>query len=122
MKTLLSLLIAAAITTSANAQTPKAGPNGGMLAGKSHHQVELVTEASELSVYLLHDGKMSTVKGANLRVVIQQAGSNTTVQLTNVDNKKLVGKLAAPLAKGAIVVITGKDDHGDAISARYTIN
>lgn len=122
MKTLLSLLVAAVLTTSAHAQTPKLGPNGGMLAGKADHQVELVTQPGELTVYLLHDGKLSTTKGSNLRVVIQQGGANTTVLLTNVENKKLVGKLPAPLTKGAIVVITGKDDHGDAIAARYTIN
>jgi hypothetical protein len=34
----------------------------------------------------------------------------------------MVGRLAAPLAKGAIVVLTGKDDHGDVISARYVLN
>jgi hypothetical protein len=33
--------------------------------------------------------------------------------------KRLVAKLAAPLGKGAIVVLTGKDHHGDAVSARY---
>ena len=30
-------------------------------------------------------------------------------------------KLATPLDSGAIVVVTGKDDHGDALTARYTI-
>ena len=38
------------------------------------------------------------------------------------NGKKMVGKLPAPVGKGAIVVLTGKDDHGDVISARYVLN
>ena len=34
----------------------------------------------------------------------------------------MVGKLAAPLGKGAIVVLTGKDHHGDVVNARYVLN
>jgi hypothetical protein len=43
------------------------------------------------------------------------------VPLVDVENRKLVGKLESPLGAGAIVVVTGKDDHGDVLSARYTI-
>lgn len=97
------------------------GPNGGMLAGKSGHQLELVVSPTQLTIYMIDDGKAHSVKGSKLRAIVQAAGKSTTVPLDDVGGEKLVGKLGAPLASGAIVVVTGKDDHGDAVSARYTI-
>ena len=38
------------------------------------------------------------------------------------DGTKLVAKLPAPLAKGAIVVISGTDGDNHMISSRYIIN
>lgn len=133
MKPLLAIALAAALGVApaiATAQQQKApaaqakaklGPNGGQLAGKSGHETELVVSQTELTVYLIDKGKAHSTKGASLRAVVQEAGKSTTVQLADVKNEKLVGKLAQPLGKGAIVVITGKDDHGDAVSVRYVI-
>ena len=90
----------------------KAGPNGGKLAGKDGHETELVLNPT---------GKVGPTKGAVVQAVMQVAGVATTVQLVNADGKKLIGKLASPLTSGAIVVISGKDDHGHAISSRYVI-
>ena len=56
-----------------------------------------------------------------MRVVIQQSGKTTTVDLADQQGKRLTGKLDAPIERGAIVVVTGKDKHGDVISARYVI-
>jgi hypothetical protein len=75
-----------------------------------------------LTVYLIEKGKVGTAKGAVIRAVIQQGGKNTTLGMAVVEGKKLVAKLAAPLGKGAIVVITGKDDHGHTVNARYVID
>jgi maltose-binding protein MalE len=121
MKKLLAIAFAAVFATSALAQQA-VGPNGGSLAGKAGHETELVISPTELTVYLIDKGKAHSTKGASLRAVVQEGGKSTTVPLVDVKNEKLVGKLAAPLGKGAIVVITGKDDHGDAVSARYTVN
>jgi hypothetical protein len=41
--------------------------------------------------------------------------------LVDDQGKRLVGKLGTPFEKGAIVVISGKDHHGDNLSARYVI-
>jgi hypothetical protein len=101
----------------------KAGPNGGKLAGKAGHETELVVGPTELVVYLIDHGKPHSVKGVSLRAVIQQeGGASTTVAFAPADDKKLVAKLSAPLSKGAIVVLTGKDDHRDAIASRYVID
>jgi hypothetical protein len=92
-----------------------------MLAGKGGHETELVLSPTELTVYIIDHGKVHSTKGVSLRAVVQQGGKSTTVQLADVDNKKLVGKLETPIGAGAIVVVTGKDDHGDVLTARYTI-
>ena len=100
----------------------KAGPNGGLLGGSGSHQAELIVAPEQLTVYLLENGKPHDSKGASFRVVVQQEGKTTTINLTDDGGKRLVAKLAAPLAKGAIVVLTGKDHHGDQFSARYVVN
>jgi hypothetical protein len=119
------LALILAMTAILAAATPvlaqKAGPNGGLLGGSGKHQTELVVTASDLTVYLLEDGKLHDSKDASLRAVIQQGGKSTTVNFVP-DGKKLVAKLPAPVDKGTIVVLTGKDHHGDLFNARYVIN
>ena len=97
------------------------GPNGGMVAGAGSHKTELVVGPTELTVYLLEDGKPHESTGTTMRAVIQQAGKTTTVDFADQAGKKLVAKLPAPLDTGAIVVISGKDHHGDRFNARYVI-
>ena len=123
---LRKLTVAAAFTTLVALAQPalaqKAGPNGGMVAGKAGHETELVVSPMELTVYVLHEGKPDDTTGTRIKAVIQQAGKNVSVDFVDVGGKKLVAKLVAPLEKGAIVVVTGKDHHGDAVSARYVVN
>lgn len=118
-KLFISLAVVAPLALSVSALAQKAGPNGGMVVGKAGHETELVISPAELTVYVLHDGKADDTAGTKIKAVIQQDGKTATVDFKEAPGKKLVAKLAAPLAKGAIVVVTGKDHHGDAISARY---
>jgi hypothetical protein len=97
------------------------GPNGGLVGGAGSHQTELVVSPTELTIYLLEHGKVHETKGASFRAVVQQASKTTTINLVDQDGKRMVGKLDAPLQKGTIVVITGKDQHGDRVNARYVI-
>jgi hypothetical protein len=97
------------------------GPNGGLVAGGKGHQTELVVSSTELTVFLLEDGKPHEAKGTTMRAVIQQAGKTTTLNFVDHKGEKLVAKLPAPLENGAIVVLTGKDHHGDQFNARYVI-
>jgi hypothetical protein len=92
-----------------------------LVGGSGDHQLELVVSPTELAVYVLDAGKPHESKGTTLRAVIQDAGKKTTLTLTDRKGEKLVAKLPAPLAKGAIVVITGKDDHGHALNARFVL-
>jgi hypothetical protein len=120
----LALVIATfgLLATTAPTLAQKTGPNGGLLAGKGTHQTELVVSPTELTVYILHDGKADDTEGFNIRAVVQEGGKTTTINFVNQNGKRLVAKLAAPLGKGTIVVLTGKDHHGDALNARYVIN
>jgi hypothetical protein len=52
---------------------------------------------------------------------VQQGSKTKTINLVDQQGKRLVGKLEAPLETGAIVVVTGKDSHGDQFNARYVI-
>lgn len=119
MKMILTLMFTVMLIPTAHAQ--KIGPNGGMLAGKGGHELELVVTPGALTVYIIDHGKVHSSKGVSLRAIIQQGGKSTSVSLVDVESTKLVGKLDAPVASGAIVVVTGKDDHGDVLTARYTI-
>jgi hypothetical protein len=117
----LSGLAAAMLALAQPALAQKTGPNGGLVAGKDGHETELVVSAGDLTVYILDHGKVHDTKGVKIKAVIQDAGKTTNVDLVAADGKKMVGKLAAPLGKGAIVVLSGKDDHGDVINARYVL-
>lgn len=122
MNRLLAFLVAAFVAVSTlPAMAQKAGPNGGMMMGKDGHETELIVSPSELTVYLHENGKPEDVKGAKFRAVVQEGGKNTTVNFV-VDGKRLVAKIAAPLGKGAVVVITGTDGDNHMISSRYVIN
>jgi hypothetical protein len=116
-----AILIAALGFLAATPLLAQTGPNGGMVGGTGSHKAELVVSPAELTVYLLEDGKPHDSKGATLRAIIQQSGKTTTLDFADRDGKRLVAKLPAPLEKGAIVVLTGKDDHGDRFNARYVI-
>lgn len=121
MKRILAMLLAVQMVLfglPVMAQT--AGPNGGMMVAKDGHETELIVSPSELTVYLHASGKPEGVNGAKLRAVIQEAGKNSTTTFA-IEGQKLVAKLAAPLAKGAVVVITGTDSDGHVISSRYVI-
>jgi hypothetical protein len=115
-----ALLLGSAIAVTAPAFAQKPGPNGGLVAGKDGHETELIVAPGEITVYLLHGNKPQATKNANLRMVIQESGKTKTVALKEAGGK-LVAKIDQPLGKGAIVVITGKDDHGHAVSSRYVI-
>jgi hypothetical protein len=115
------LLAGLAILASVLPGLAQTGPNGGLVGGTGDHQTELVVGQAELTVYLLEKGKPHETAGTDMRAVIQQSGKTTTVKFADQGGKKLVAKLPAPLDKGAIVVLTGKDHHGDRFNARYAI-
>ena len=119
-KIILTLALAATLGGAAPALAQTKGPNGGLVSGEKGHAVELIASATDIVVYLLEDGKVEAPKGATVRAVVQDGSKNETVTLT-VDGNKLVGKLNAPLNKGARVVISGKDGAGHTVQGRFVI-
>lgn len=117
---LAPIAFAILILLSTPAQAQKVGPNGGLLSGRGGHETELVVSPTEMTVFILHDGKPDNTAGTKIRAVVQQDGKSTTLNFAD-EGRKLVAKLSAPLQKGAIIVITGKDHHGSAISARHIL-
>jgi hypothetical protein len=120
-KLAFALTTAGLLATAGLVLAQQTGPNGGLLGGTGGHQTELVVSPTELTVYLLEEGKVIQSKGASFRAVVQQSGKTKTINLADQQGKRLAGKLDAPLEKGAIVVLTGKDSHGDQFNARYVI-
>ena len=74
----------------------KTGPSGGLVGGTASHQTELVVSPTELTVYLLENGKAHETKGASFRAVVLQAGKTTTINLIDQEGKRMVGKIDAP--------------------------
>jgi hypothetical protein len=115
------LLVAGLVVLAAAPVLAQSGPNGGLIGGSGGHKTELVVGQTELTVYLIENGKAHESTGTSMRAVIQQSGKTTTVAFADQGGKKLVAKLPAPLDKGAIVVLSGKDHHGDRFNARYVL-
>jgi hypothetical protein len=122
MRRVVAAFISVALICSVRAFAQQLGPNGGLLGAPSgDHQAELVLSPAEVTVYILEKGKVHDTTGAKMRIVIQHSGKAKTIDLTDQQGKRLTGKLDAPIEKGAIVVVNGRDKHGDVISARYVI-
>ena len=119
----LALIVAllGLLDTGATALAEKIGPNGGLVAGAGSHQTELVVSATELTVYLLEEGRLHPAKGTKLRAIVQERGNARSINFVDEDGNRLVAKLPAPLSKGAILVLIGKDAHGDQFNSRYVI-
>lgn len=118
---LIATCLLALSIAGAGAIAQEKGPNGGLVTGKGSHRTELVVGSTELVVYLLENGRAHESTGTSLRAIIQQSGKTTTVNFVDQGGKRLVGKLAEPVGAGAIIVLTGRDHHGDAFTSRYVI-
>jgi hypothetical protein len=106
------IALAAGLALAGSAQAQKAGPNGGILATADGHPIEFVSKDREIVFFLSDDGKPMSSEGLKGRAVVQDAGKTSNVSLTAVAPNKLVGTVAAPLGKGAKVVMSAKvHDH-----------
>jgi hypothetical protein len=116
------IALAAGLALAGSAQAQKVGPNGGILATADGHPIEFVSKDREIVFFLSDDdGKPMSTDGLKGRAVVQDAGKTSNVSLTAVAPNKLVGTLAAPLGKGAKVVMSAKvHDHN--LQARFEKN
>jgi len=114
-----SALILASVSGAVAHEAAK-GPNGGAVVDVAGHHVEFVPSATEMTFYLTGeaDAPMGSA-GAKVRAITQDAGKTAQIDLKPVEPNKLVGKLTAPLAKGAKVVVTGALSDGHSLLAKF---
>lgn len=82
-----------------------------------HIGVEMVASASSLVFHMSEDHKPMDLKGVAFKAIVQADGATKILPLTP-EGDTLVAKLDAPLPKGAIIAISGKDGHGHTVQAR----
>jgi hypothetical protein len=120
-KSLTSAILGLAVVLSGPALAQKVGKHGGQTAVVAgHHDAELVIEPTRLVLYLTNHGKPLSAKDNAVRATVQEGGKKTEIKLT-VEKDHLVGPLAAPLKKGAIILLSGKTEDGHGVSVRFTV-
>jgi len=120
-KSVMSAALGLAIMASTPVLAQKIGKHGGQTAiVAGHHDAELVIEPNRLVLYLTNHGKPLSAKDNAIKATVQESGTKTEVKLT-VDKDLLVGSLAQPLPKGAIILLSGKTEDGHGVSARFTV-
>ena len=72
-----------------------------------------------LTLYLANHGKPLVPADNAIKATIQE-GEKKTELLMKAEGNTAVAPLAAPLAKGAIIVLTGKISGGHGMTARFT--
>ena len=96
------------------------GPNGGIVADVPGGHAELVESASELAVYLTdEDAKPMSSANASAKATVLAGGKTETLDLAPAAPNKLTTSLAAPLAKGARVVVAVKTGEGKTFQLRH---
>lgn len=116
----LAVLLFAGQLSSAHAHETAKGPNGGAVVDVAGHHVEFVPSASEVKFYLTGtDDKPIASAGAKTKAIIQDGGKTVQLDLTPTEPNKLAASVAAPLTKGAKVVVTGTLSDGHALQAKF---
>lgn len=124
MRRILLAFAVAALPFATAAHELVKGPNGGPLVDSSGHHVEMVAKGADLVLFLTGNGEepISSVGVKNARATVQDGGKITTVPLQPAEPNKLVGALAAPLGKGARVVVSATMADGHVVQARFVNN
>ena len=118
---LAAALILASMSGASAHETAK-GPNGGAVVDVAGHHVEFVPSTTEMTFYLTGDADAPIAStGAKVKAIAQDAGKAAQIDLAPVEPNKLVGKLAAPLTKGAKVVVTGALSDGHSLQAKFVM-
>lgn len=108
-----------AITLPAVAQKAPVAKHGGQTAVVAgHHDAELVITDKALTLYLTNHGKPLVPADNAIKATILE-GTNKTELMMKAEGNHAVAPLAAPIAKGAIIVLSGKISGGHAMSARF---
>jgi hypothetical protein len=114
--TAATLALSLAFAGAALAQkAPKHGGQTAVVAG--HHDAELVIKPDAIVLYLSNHGKALVPADDAIKATIQD-GANKTELLMKTEGDHVTAKLAAPLNKGAVILVSGKVG-GHGMSARF---
>jgi hypothetical protein len=120
-RNMLALLPILAGFTVTAAMAQRRAPHGGMLAGTEGHEVELLTEAATVRVYLIDHGRVAAPRaGATARLVIQEGQASRTVNLA-VNGDTSVATLETRIAAGARGVVSGRLPDGHTVQGRFVM-
>ena len=98
------------------------GANGGAVVEVAGHHVEFVPSAIDVTFFLTGEKDDAIASaGAKMKAIIQSEGKTTQVELVAAEPNKLIGKLAAPLAKGSRVVMSGTLSDGHSLQGRFVV-
>lgn len=114
--TLAASLALGGVALAQKAPAAKHGGQTAVVAG--HHGAELVLQPDALILYLTNHGKPLVPADNAIRATIQEGSKKTELSL-RAEGDRAVAKLAAPISKGAIIVLSGKISGGHAMSARF---
>lgn len=118
---LTSLLLGFGIgSTIAHEDGDKGKPQHGgqYLMDESHHGIEMVVTDKALTFHITEHLEPADLTGGSFKVIVQ-TDAGTKIHPLAIDSDKLTLALTEPLPKGAKIVLSGKDDSGHAIQARF---
>ncbi len=119
---LLALTLAVAPFGDVFAHDTAKGANGGAVVDVAGHHVEFVPSATELTFFLSDEKEEPISSSASkMKAITQVAGKTAQLELAPVEPNKLVVKIAAPLVKGAKVVMSGTLSDGHSLQARFVV-
>jgi methionine-rich copper-binding protein CopC len=123
---LRSLFLALAVSLpamAAHAHEVAKGPNGGKVAEVAGHHLEFTHAPGEVVIYASDEAhKPLPTAGSSGRAIIQSGGKTAQAALTPAEPNKLAAKLDAPLAAGAVVVVSATFSDGHKAQARFTVD
>jgi hypothetical protein len=123
LKSLLVALAASLAITAARAHDMPKGPHGGKVAEIAGHHLELTHAAADVTIYASDEAHNAMpTAGSSGRIVVQSGGKTAQAALTPAEPDKLTARLDAPLAAGAIVVVSATFGDGHKAQARFTID
>lgn len=118
----LALPLALAPLAGASAHETAKGANGGAVVDAAGHHVEFVPSATALTFFLSGEKDEPIAStGAKMKAIVQVAGKTTQIDLTPSEANKLVAVIAAPLASGSKVVMSGTLSDGHSLQARFVV-
>lgn len=94
---------------------------GTVVEATGHRAIEMVVSGTSLVFHVSEHGKPHEVMGSSFKVIIQTGAGTRSIVLT-ADGSMLKVTLDAPLTKGTKIAITGKDQHGEVVQARFVTN